>query len=148
MKFDDSTQIGRVATVVFDCQRHTLGEIAKRARAPEAAASARLRDLRNLYGYSIETTRTPDGQYVYQLMSRPQACKVCGEPWDAHTPEEYRSGCKRVAQPGFVLMRLEHAWSRVRRWPGKRWRCRRCGRLFRIRTWRTCAQQLLLPGIA
>jgi hypothetical protein len=38
---------------------------------------------------------------------------------------------------------VRHAWQRVRRYPGYRWRCRRCGRLFAVRTWRECNQRLL-----
>jgi hypothetical protein len=40
---------------------------------------------------------------------------------------------------------LWHVWSRVRRFPKRRWRCRRCGRLFLIRTHWACATQLGLP---
>jgi len=44
------------------------------------------------------------------------------------------------------IMDLPHVWSRVRSYPGHRWMCRRCGRLFKIRTWRACAHQYALPG--
>jgi transposase-like protein len=42
------------------------------------------------------------------------------------------------------LVTYRHLWSRVRRY-AKRWRCRRCGRLFHIRTYWPCARQLVLP---
>lgn len=65
----DEARLGRqyvaVRDIMADGEWHTLGEIAFLANAPEASASARLRDMRR-DGWEVEREYVRDGLHKYR----------------------------------------------------------------------------------
>lgn len=61
-------QLRAVAECMADGQWRTLAEIAAATGAPEASASARLRDLRRL-GLTVDRRRRTKGQHEYRVRS-------------------------------------------------------------------------------
>lgn len=74
----DGARIGKQREVVLDLMRdgkwRTLAEIAAATGAPEASASARLRDLRKeRYGsYTVDRSYVSHGLWRYRLYSPPK----------------------------------------------------------------------------
>lgn len=62
-------QLGRVWALMQDGQWRTLGEIASACDCSEAAASARLRDLRKsrFGGYQVDRRRVAGGLFEYRV---------------------------------------------------------------------------------
>lgn len=66
-------QIRRVYDCLVEGTWWTLGELSRASKNlwgctdSEASISARLRDLRNLHGYTIQKRRRTAGQYEYKL---------------------------------------------------------------------------------
>lgn len=60
-------QLDKVRAAVADGRWYTLEQIAKATGAPPASASARLRDLRNKFGYLVERLNMGDGLYLYSV---------------------------------------------------------------------------------
>ncbi len=61
-------QLERVRRVMIDGRWHTLAELSHQAHAPEASASARLRDLRNRLGLTVERRHLGRGLYEYRVL--------------------------------------------------------------------------------
>lgn len=64
-------QLKRVFNFMADQHPHTLADIAKATKAPEASVSARLRQLRQM-GHTIQRTRLAGGLHVYRLVTAPR----------------------------------------------------------------------------
>ena len=64
-------QLRRVFEIVRDGEWHTLANIARVTGDPEASISARLRDLRNKYGLTVERRYVSRGLHAYRVMERP-----------------------------------------------------------------------------
>lgn len=58
-------QLGRVKALMLDGEWRGLAEIAVATGAPEASASARLRDLRR-HGLTVERQRVPGGRGLHR----------------------------------------------------------------------------------
>ena len=63
-------QLDRISNILQETRKfQTLGAIAFRAGCSTASASARIRDLRNLCGYTIESRRPAGGgSYEYRFI--------------------------------------------------------------------------------
>ena len=59
----------RVWSVMRDGGRHTLAEISKVTKDPEASVSARLRDLRKpqFGGHTVERRQMINGKFLYRV---------------------------------------------------------------------------------
>ena len=53
--------------VVKDGRWHSLHDIGARTGAPEASISSRLRDFRNMFGWTVERRRIAGGLYQYRV---------------------------------------------------------------------------------
>lgn len=66
----DGKRLGEQCRKVFDAMKdsrwHTLAEISELTGAPEASASARLRDLRR-YGFKVEREYVERGLHKYRM---------------------------------------------------------------------------------
>lgn len=67
-----SAQLKAVYQVMRDGRWRSLAEIAFQAKAPEASASARIRDLANLKGIPHERRKAREGKlYEYRIILKP-----------------------------------------------------------------------------
>jgi hypothetical protein len=68
----DGERLGAQMAAVFALMRdgawRTLGEIAAQSGAPEASVSARLRDIRNKLGYTVEREYVAHGLHRYRVV--------------------------------------------------------------------------------
>jgi hypothetical protein len=65
-------QHNRVLAVLQDGEEHTLAEISRRTKDPEASVSARIRDLRKerFGGHTIHRRYVERGLHTYQLVTQ------------------------------------------------------------------------------
>lgn len=64
------TALGRIRDALAAGGSFTLRELAEIGRCSEAGASARVRDLRRLYGLRIQSSRVRGGLWTYSLEDR------------------------------------------------------------------------------
>lgn len=63
-----NAQQRKVWEVMRDGKYRTLRQISELTGAPEASASARLRDLRNIHGLKVERARRERGLHEYRVV--------------------------------------------------------------------------------
>lgn len=61
-------QLLRVAKLMSDGQPRTLSEIGRKTGSPEASVSARLRDLRNKFGATVNKSHQGGGVWEYVVI--------------------------------------------------------------------------------
>ena len=90
-------QLADVLAVLEDHQWHSLTDVSRRSGAPEASASARIRDLRKpkFGGYVINRRHLGNGLYEYQLAPPPPKPTVLLQETVWGMPEIVPAGLQR-----------------------------------------------------